>query len=224
MLRRFFVLASAVSLALCIGTIFLWAKSYHVIETWHREEDSTWSEVTRVSGRVYWIKAVGVVVQRQDAPVNNWAVADIPRKRLDDWGVGYLPDRCFYQFPGDGRLITSEKSLLPILDRLSQTTQTVSFLGVQHLKRNVAGRMHCQELVVPFALIFAICSIPLLAVLAALGRLLLVRERGIRRVLAQRCRRCGYDIRVTTDVCPECGTPMLSAEEKMQRSIARLRC
>jgi hypothetical protein len=223
MTRKLFKLSSVVSLLLCGATLKLWTGSYQRPGTWHRQHNSTWSEVSTTSGRIYWIKAAGVVVQSEELPLSNWAVVNLPRKRWDDWATGYLPDRCFFQFPGDGRLITSEKSLLPILEQTAVSTRDANFLGVKRVEGNIPGRLSFQELIIPYALILVICSTPLLAMLAALVRRLLLRERSRRWVLMRRCRRCGYDIRVTVDRCSECGEPVLSTEAKLPRSLHRLR-
>jgi hypothetical protein len=51
----------------------------------------------------------------------------------------------------------------------------------------------------PYGLVFG------LAALLPIGRLLMARLRR-RRISANLCRSCGYDLRATPDRCPECGT------------------
>lgn len=213
---RLLIFASVLSLLFCGATIVLWSRSYHDPTVFHGAQGSNWWELASSGGSLYWFRASGVVVQLEAKPLDNYAVADLPRKLPDDWVAYYLSDGGFVQFPGDGRLITSETSLRLIAEQRSWYKPS-GFAGITVGRGRVHGRLSFHLVSVSYWLILLICSSPLMI----LALQLLVRSAALQRkrirALRRRCLHCGYDLRASNVRCPECGAPIAVATSCMTK-------
>ena len=89
-----------------------------------------------------------------------------------------------------------------------------SFVGVQFLKTDtVVGRSGeivgyiASDLYIP---VWETSVVLLLLPGARIAVILLRRRRQRHRHLNQLCLHCGYDLRASTDRCPECGEPIVA--------------
>ena len=190
MLRRLFTFLSAVSLALCIGTCVLWARSYWVEERVarrsfdppgpHPHELDVPPRMTDVTGRV----ARGEV--RVTVESRLWT-NEVLTTRDERWGGGGAGARA--RRPAGGGIGTADGTWW---DRRG-------FRGAWRGPRGPDPRRSAEyevgcPLWVPAALSAA----------APAGRV--CRRARSRRPSSHRlCPACGYDLRATPGRCPECG-------------------
>ena len=208
MLPRLFSLVSAISLILFIATYTLRSRSYGRFETVHRSRAIHWSELAVSSGDIYWVSEEGASVERREAPLDNLPFADLPRRLPDDWWTQYLTDGGFFQFPGDGRLITSERSLFPMFREHAhwhRPRSSFDFLGVNFIGGTIPGRLSYRVATVPTALILVAFSVLPLSACVRLARRRFLNHRRALRIAQRRCAECGYDLFHTPNHCPECG-------------------
>jgi hypothetical protein len=193
MLRRLFTAASVISLLLCVGSVAMWARSHWTDDYAIRgQAGSGCAEIFSGHGTL-WMAAAG----------------DWPRRAK--WSFNSEPVGAASAFsPAIGA--GGSSAPYPVRER--------HFLGIDVLyvngwlptpasraivTSNPALPIKCVSL--PWAW-FAIPAAVLPLVLALRGLVLMRRHRA-----PGLCRACGYDLRASTDRCPECGTP-IPAEAK----------
>lgn len=191
MLRRFFPLASALSLVLFAAAVVLWVRSYWRYENVGRTsvesvrgERSDWTiravacvwghlTVEHIETRNYW---------SLDPPVSCWHSYHSPTSR-QQW-VSQI-------YGGSPNALGFGRFRLKVTGYKSQMVQTTTTLTV------------------PLWLVNAVCAIlPATAVVR--------RWRHAHRSASGCCIRCGYDLRATPDRCPECWTLVTSVESSAQ--------
>ena len=176
-------LVPAASLVLCLGTLYVWGRSYRTMDSLDRYRQ-------HVGGRDTYHDTMGFFSAR------------------GAFGVGYLAidAAAQYEWPADGDWKWMS------LPATVGGWPRVSFLGFGYWNTAVpvtgtAGKIHPVGVQVPYWLptvLFAIAP----TVWAHRARL----ERRRRRRLRDRlCEACGYDLRAASDRCPECGHPVPAA-------------
>jgi hypothetical protein len=200
-------LLTALSLLLCLATLALWVRSY-----WHLDSlvifrpDRAWTQmwidrstITISSGRVYEAESRRGVLRVL------YLYNDGSYWRASDKALMSTP---FISGPEDIGLFNPD---FPEIAKW--TPSTILGFAVEKEPRNVpifnappggpsayfAG--YTYEVYTPHAF----WSV-LFALLPTIRLLRLIRDR--RRVRFGLCRACGYDLRASTDKCPECGTPV----------------
>jgi hypothetical protein len=206
------------SLALCVGTVVLWVRSYWVLEyagrVWRGyDERLAWEHRQNIM-----VNGGGVLLQSGDS----WNSTEWVRSADAEFDDQYKPGIHYYHrsvhdldpplaYPkvdgeGDG----------PHEQDIDGGHQTwFGLLGFKWCRGSIdgaktgvfrRGSKAWLEAVVPLWSLALMTSL-LPAVRVAAG----VRRRRARRALAAGvCRHCGYDLRATPNRCPECGKPVVS--------------
>lgn len=196
MIGRLFTVASVLSLLLFAATLALWIRSYQfayeALRVDHQTDVSTSQSLLWSHGGLQWCREV---VNRGDR--SGW--------RWSHHIVRSPPPR------DQSRRAQAVRALANPL--IGSPRRWFERLGFQYRSFEVRDPTFDEPyiyratgLVAPF---YAIC--PLLLALPLAKCSSLYRKR-LRRING-RCTRCGYDLRASTDRCPECGTP-IPAEAK----------
>jgi hypothetical protein len=184
MRRRLFTIFSAVSLVLCVAMCVMWVRSYWVNDSFYSSR--WWPRGLTSNESAWWLLTgrgvVGIghrVQQAVESPVQMANFKPLFIHRDYSW--------------------KRERPATPL--RSSQASEGI-------FRRH--GFRYEDD---PFVLsgvngYYRECDAPLwaAAVLFAIipaAQLLTARKR--RRLIGEHCRKCGYDLRATTDRCPECG-------------------
>lgn len=188
MIRRLFTTVSAISLIACIAACVLWARS-----EW--EIDQVFSQAK--SGSAWWLKSMTgqyrlCWCERSDGGDQVFRTCyPVPAFRPLDW-----------EYPNGWEYREYQPAF----------ASSWEHLGIRYAWGNAfwslgASRFRPRylEIVVPYpvvAVLFAV--LPTVWLIHRLGRSLMCRRRRTTR----HCQNCGYDLRASTDYCPECGTPI----------------
>lgn len=220
MIRRLIILASALSLLLFVATAALWARSYFA------SDDLIWETVPQTScegsicevvtgnGRVFVIR-VGTGLT-SNALQDHFGHFALPPQSVGPVGGGAFAWMGFalswargtssdagYVLDGDGNAVPSTAPA----DEGATTGKgnaVPTFLppgDPNRLAQPPAG-------VVGFDLGFPLWFPTTILCLLSIPAMLALRRRYRPAPQPGKCARCGYDLRASTDRCPECGTPI----------------
>lgn len=181
MLRRLFIVASAISLLLCIGVLLALLCSFLAFAPFGQSWTTSWDGngggyVARgwfaTHGTIDLLLEERIISPGPASNPNHYyhsGIEPFPGVVLPRTTLGFLQERSFTSWsePGTGRPLTSR----------------VEWFGV--------------PLWLP-ALLLAIAPV------AQLSRQIRKQNRSASGL----CATCGYDLRASTDRCPECGTPI----------------
>ena len=182
MRRRLLTTLSVLSLALCVGTVALWVRSYWIEES---IEDAgragLWEfDVSKGVFHFYWERLTNAALAyEEDTMLNPFGLrreSTPPREHLFE----REGKRCYDLRLGDIRVAFDDRSA-----RAWPIKVTVAYC--------------------PCWLVAA-----LLFIIPAQSAI--VRYRRGRNLRAGLCPRCGYDLRATPDRCPECGRRVAEAD------------
>ena len=209
MKRRLFTISAVLSLLLCLATLVLWVRSCRQVDL-----------VTVSSRRLYRVASGGggmflesLALVREDANWRDPSVVPI-RTSLDyDSGRPNGPQKSnalqWLATPYGGRGTLVQRAWGPDLNRLWPQVVGLSHTWTQTFD-NVNGNL------ISFRLVGGRVWVPywlLLGLAAVLPILRFVAYRRSRFLRAGLCPRCGYDLRASSDRCPECGTPVPTKKE-----------
>jgi hypothetical protein len=177
MKRRLFNLAAAVSLVLCVATAALWGRSYLRFDDVVRVSRHRVTNICSLRGRLFL--------------QFGWTTRD----QLKDSAPPYSAGGWFWDSSStDGVGYHAADA--------SRGWTVLGFDTFNSVSRDARGQPMAGERVVIVPYWF-------LCIASVAGPVQSIRAR--RRVAARRtkgqCLRCGYDLRVSPDRCPECGTP-----------------
>lgn len=212
MIRRVCNIASALSLVFCIAAIVLWANAFN------RSIEFAWK------GRLYEISVSRAVLTAGNGPQRRMEDALLKQRRD---GLRRANQRLYemsnrktesfeapLELPGEDL----DHSLRRAQERANLTSEeidsTLALAGVQAIR---------WQPIVRSAAWSVSCHCWTIAAAAGLSCIMIISPRGLRRLCAIRrqhrglCRLCGYDLRASTNRCPECGSPIHS--EYNQESI-----
>ncbi|HEY2589604.1 MAG TPA: hypothetical protein VGI81_27915 [Tepidisphaeraceae bacterium] len=181
MRRRLYTLASAMSLALCGVILVAWLCSFLAFAPFGQSWTTSWAG--NGDGRVArgWFAAGGTIYLL----VDERTISPPPTVRPDHYHhTGIDP------FPG----VAPPPTALGFLRSRSRTSWREPWTG-----RRVTTR--AEWLGVPLWLPALLLAIPPAARMVR-------RTRRHHRLTMGHCATCGYDLRASTDRCPECGTPI----------------
>ncbi|HEY2587560.1 MAG TPA: hypothetical protein VGI81_17575 [Tepidisphaeraceae bacterium] len=179
MIRRLFTAASVLSLLMCVASLGLWVRS-----------QSRSDEAFRASGNDNWmlVSYHGAIYFRHVRW--NWVRPVIPSGTKVWWGKSQLGLR-------EAEMVDYRPCLYRAgQDTLYGVTLDGSWDGPTTRVNGIffEGR-------VPLLAVAMICFVA-----PAVGFAEYTRRR--KRTAEGRCLTCGYDLRASTDRCPECGTPI----------------
>jgi hypothetical protein len=210
LLRILFNMATVVSLALCLGVVVLWVRSYFVMDLIERSSDVPAERlflaraVCSREGRILCVRYITFETDRSSGtrvpcptPPRTFSQrASLPPADWDAFIASRFGSGRVTAVPWHGFHMTRSETTSPTLvgdgERFSiledgTLTDRIGFLSVPHW--SLAG---------------AFLLLPAIA----------LRSRRKRRrrsdASSGRCATCGYDLRATPDRCPECGTTLLS--------------
>jgi hypothetical protein len=228
MRRKLFTLAAGVSLALCVTTVALWVRSYHVADHfWFMHRRSGHAELVRAASGIISLQAQQhyELFPDQKSPFlefshegtdylgNSDPTTSYPASPTQHpWKLGpfsfvkveYGPRRTPEQLQARRDEVRASREDLARLAAAATTKPTPQLeVALMQARERLAGKEDAGgwmwTLSVPAWLIVAL-TLPLPAYWC---RAFLVRRR---RQRAGRCVQCGYDLHATPDRCPECGT------------------
>lgn len=199
MMCRLFTIASVLSLLLCLATAVLWVRSYWRGVGVSREE---------CDSHMLSIASSGVSIADGRVRIHRRSMQFEGRLAYDRWAPRSLVNFSISTVPVQYRF----RTLLSHLAVRINSGRNIGdeFAGLQ----STANRTHPTSLIASgkyvvstHEAIVPIGYVALLLFLLGLPAIYQVR----RRLLAVRpghCAACGYDLRASTDRCPECGTPI----------------
>jgi hypothetical protein len=208
-------IATVLSLVLCLATCVLWVRSYWYGELLQRVRNAHDEEFTWQYRRPVWVYCGGLRIEaNQYRSSTYWS-----RRANANFEDDYKPGTSYYRrvfsaadpvwkYPA----IAGETDHPPDAAIDGGHLKWSTFLGFKWGWGYQDGeRMHPSnhdwktwtQVVIP---LWFIALLPALLPAARLGPAL--KRRRLRRAKAEgSCARCGYDLRVTRERCPECGTP-----------------
>lgn len=197
MIRKLFILASVLSLLLCLAAAVLWLQSYRSADELSWANPAAKVRVPSYSLIVLVSDAGRVQVYRR------WGDRDAAGRG----GFSYYTARAnptggfvlgaVYAYRGD-----------PEPYRMGDW----SALGIRHAFSGTA-RHGCDGTMFPWAYVAVpLAILPALLVRTALKRSLARHKKGL-------CPRCGYDLRATPQRCPECGHSMTGDAATPSRAL-----
>jgi hypothetical protein len=191
LLQWFFNCLAGLSLALCVATLGLWARSYRVSDAaWA----GYWNYRPHPGYPAYRDGDMLVVLHRH----GSWTVSFVARQCVagpgfDRVGPGPAQERFILSHPADGQWSQEENIAWG-------TTQAGSATGFRfNMVRTAKGFVRARAAAFPDA-----AAVGVTAVLPICWRIVAKRRRC--RLTGGLCPSCGYDLRATPDRCPECGT------------------
>ena len=199
-LRRLFTLLSAVSLVLCVATCVLWARSYRTIDSsaWtarggnHRQVGSFAGSVfveewQQVAEGADMLDLLGWNGRRASAP-SPFAAAG------QRWSDRYSSAALWWTVLGFG--VIADGYIVPVMERAERRGDSILLGGTMtQVQRNQL------TLVAPHWLLAATTAILPFRSGVRAWRSWRSRRRSMRGL----CPGCGYDLRATSERCPECG-------------------
>lgn len=220
MLRHLFTVTSVVSLLLCLATVVLWVRGDGRAEGWYYYPSPP-------SGyRVQWIISWGddgcLSIDRYILPGG-----DGMYRRTVEFFSDAISSPFWNPRPAADLLTNTRVAAFKYHgNSKEQVLRTkpvtaLNFLGIQYIGRDIeSGRFADGEpftapgehsLRLPLYYLFVFFS-----VLPAVWVRRALRQRRLSRI--GKCTHCGYDLRASTDRCPECGTPIAAKQESAQLS------
>ena len=192
MKRRLFTILSALSLMLCIGAMLLWVSSYSTADAIGYGGRWTGAEVAFADGRLFFWR---------------WTTDDpAMMPRVLSPGLSYTPT----------------SPMFPRANRLPGGRITTSFyFAGTHAN-------HHRLTTPPFSNEIWYVYVPCWQVVSATALLPLIwlvvwhppKRRQAFRAANGLCMTCGYDLRASSDRCPECGTPIAPTPDSPQSGTA----
>jgi len=193
--RRLFNILAAVSLVMCVATAVLWVRSYFVGDQWRWIGDRQLGRgkhlwlLTAGTGKIYWMSAVNDYV----------SPPSFAHRQLK------LPVRVF--------TMTAMLSAKPPSDEIAvlgfavMTFDGYPVLSSDHSRPPTSPL--CRVWAIPLWFPAGAFAVMPLCCLKAVVR----HRRHQERVTRGCCSVCGYDLRASTDRCPECGTAIRARAE-----------
>lgn len=185
MIRRLFAVAAVISLALCVASVLIWLRSY-----WH---DSTWNlgpHALRHGPRVYSICSNAGSIQLRITK----DVAPLAPDYVIAADIGPSPPFQVIQPPPAPPPKVFSFTWEPYAHHLSAP-------GIVY---DMNPGWDYTSLIVSWWLIAALSAV---IPLAWTARFVHSRQAS-QRAKDNLCHSCGYDLRVSKNRCPECGTPI----------------
>ena len=181
--RTIFAIASAIVCALAVG---MWTRSHHAGEMIGREARDRTGYVARFHGVFSGggQLAVGrlVVARREGLPEDDTFVNRVPVRRAWRWRREFMPE--------------------PFLADAGTALLARAGFGSRSDHAGPDYRRHYRGVGVPYGLVVIVSgAVPVGLIISRVAR----SVRRIERVATGRCAHCGYDLRGSSDYCPECG-------------------
>ena len=181
MRHRLHIVACIVSGTFGLATLFLWGRSTqaldHALYATARYSDDDAIETTSLYGLLSRQGSIGVWYSHDSGPMPEYRIRALPARDFS-WQTGRADNRA-----------------LPGADRFGFRIGRVDDLVATTLGNEVD-----YALLVPHWFLILLASILPLRALWMMRRQLHRARRGL-------CAACGYDLRGSTDRCPECGLP-----------------
>ena len=224
MIRRLLILASVLSLLSCVATVVLWARSYFAADDliWETAPqpaaEGSYCEALTGKGRFFVIRdGTGMT---SNALQDHFGYSTLPPQNVGPTGGRIFARMGFalswargtssgprYVLDGDGNAVPSTEPA----DEGATTDKdhpVPTFLPPRHPNAPAQPPASVLGFTLGFPLwfptaIFCLLSIP--AIRALHRRVRPAHQPGT-------CARCGYDLRGSTDRCPECGTPFFTTD------------
>jgi hypothetical protein len=190
--RRLFNICAAASLVLCVATAVLWVRSYPRSETFSA------------------LKPGGFELSSHDGRLDLFLCREFPYESGFAWtngGTRRIDGDEFHQYSGEGG------SLSMRVPGIIQWGEGYTSYRVRNGASGLSARTTWQWFAFPHWLVFVISAAPALYWFFTTTLHLRARRRQRRRQRANQCLACGYDLRASSDRCPECGlvaSPRLS--------------
>lgn len=192
MSRRMLSVLSVLSLLVLAATVALWVRSYHRhdwVYVQRKEVSTTFSEKWWHES-AFEIHSLSGRILLASVIDSNAPASDSPLRSIRDWGnaaVWTASDEPRIGHRADDHLDPINENDVMIQEHWVQRHHAA------HVQRSIPFGF-----VVPIFLVFPAAQ-------------LAVRRRQARRRRSGRCVHCGYDLRASTDRCPECGAPVQKA-------------
>lgn len=198
LLRWFFNSVAGFSLALCVATLGLWARSYRVSDAaWA----GYWNYRPHPGYPAYRDGDMLVMLHRR----GSWTVSFVARQCVagpgfDRVGPGPLQERFILSHPGDSQWSHEENIAWGTSKGPAASVAGFRF----NVERTARGFVRAKAAAFPDAAVMGVT-----ALLPICWRIAAKRRR--RRLMSGHCAACGYDLRATPDRCPECGNVPVKA-------------
>jgi len=201
MRRTIITTAFALSLLVCVAMVVVWARSYRSVDVVMVSSSRLHKAVSGGGG--VFLESLRLV--RDDGSWTNPSAA-VARTMLDydtgrPGGLGAAKPHEWVTAAYGGRSTIVQRAWGPDLNRAWPQVAPVSHTLTETFN-NVNGSLVAYRLVggrvwIPYWVMFGL--------MAALPLALLLAHRRSRRSRLGLCPTCGYDLRATSDRCPECG-------------------
>jgi hypothetical protein len=187
MRRKLLTLFSVVSLLLCVAACVLWARSFVWYERVMWASPDKYRRVQSLNGRLVFELTTGYPLKNASSLTSERVNDD---QKDIDWAVGLA----------DGW--QSNKDVVDWkLGSFAYAASSARYFPAQRIATRV------RMLVIPYwAVVAATAILPSTALLRMMRRMTR-RRRGL-------CRNCGYDLRASSERCPECGAIVTKGNTK----------